>query len=125
MFNTIRDRFNWQSRKTRLGVAAAVCAAGLAIGLGGSVMLANVTLEAPPPSCTTFAQYKVSMASCPSGPLAVGDTICICCTNGQPPSGVTGGVILFVKGTNCDVQVISWNSSCSSCSGGDQGFAVN
>ncbi len=58
MFNTIRDRFNWQSRKTRLGVAAAVCAAGLGIGLGISSLLTQRAMAEPP---TTYCLYSISI----------------------------------------------------------------
>jgi hypothetical protein len=47
MVNAIQNRFNWQSRKTRALVAAAVCAAGLGIGFGGGMIPGS---EPPPPS---------------------------------------------------------------------------
>ena len=52
MFQAIRNRFNWHSRKTRALVAAAVCAAGLGIGFVGSVVLK--ASEPPPPSIASI-----------------------------------------------------------------------
>ena len=53
MFRAIRERLNWQSGKSRLAMAAAICAAGLAIGLGGSALLAQLTSPNPVPQTET------------------------------------------------------------------------
>ena len=50
MFRAIRERLNWQSGKSRLAMAAAICAAGLAIGLGGSALLAQLNEGNPVPN---------------------------------------------------------------------------
>lgn len=45
MFTTIRNRFNWRSSKTRATVAALICTAGLALGVGGTAVPGS---ETPP-----------------------------------------------------------------------------
>ncbi len=83
MFNTIRSRFNWQSRKTRLVVAAAVCAAGLGIGLGSSGLLTQRAMAEPPASVCEH-EYTGS-AACPGAfsYTSWGEAyVCIPCANG-------------------------------------------
>ena len=59
MFRAIRERLNWQSGKSRLAMAAAICAAGLAIGFGGSALLAQLNEGNPVPNEESQVQYCV------------------------------------------------------------------
>jgi|GEM_PF-2114162 len=49
MFRDIHNRLNWRSGKARVIAAAAICAAGLAAGIGGTAVLAQVTGVNPTP----------------------------------------------------------------------------
>lgn len=103
MVNAIRNRFNWQSRKTRALVAAAVCAAGLGIGFGGSMILGSETpppptyclysISAPPPGCNAFQQCP------PTGGVWIYDTVC----TGTCPSAVQvcGESVDLYGGSGC------------------------
>lgn len=53
MFNKMRDRFNRRGGKVRLIVAALVCAAGLALGVGGTAVVAQIAGGNPTPSTET------------------------------------------------------------------------
>ncbi len=54
MFNATHSRFNWRSPNVRLCMAAAMCAAGLAIGaISGGRLLAQLTGGNPTPAAET------------------------------------------------------------------------
>ncbi len=53
MSKAMRGRLNWRSGKMRLAMAAAICAAGLAIGFGGNALLAQLTSPNPVPQTET------------------------------------------------------------------------
>ena len=80
----------------------------------------TLSVEVLPPGIT-FHQYLVSSSNC--NQVSIGDTICIECTNGQPPAGVVG-VILFISGTDCAIQVQDAGGGCAPCPGGDQAFSA-
>ena len=50
MLNVTGRRFNWPSGRTRLAVAAVICAAGLGIGFGGGSLLAGLNGGNPVPN---------------------------------------------------------------------------
>ena len=64
MFRAIRDRLNWRSGKVRLAVAAAICAAGLGTGLGGSALLAQLNEGNPVPNTEAIQCPYISQSGC-------------------------------------------------------------
>ncbi len=69
MFITTLNRFNWRSGKTRATVVAMICAAGLALGVGGIAVLAQVEPPCPHTGANlqTAASYNGLQEDCGSG----------------------------------------------------------
>lgn len=113
----------WESRGkfARAILVVALCGVGLAVGFVAST-LANVAVHKENlPATTHFAQYMVSEVTNGSC-VGLYDTICIECSNGHPPSGVTG-VILDDNG--CLFQVQPLHLTCQPCPGGDGEFVAH
>lgn len=88
MFSKIHGRFTWRSGKAGMILAVAVCAAGMAVGGGGKILLAQLTgpnptsnLEAIP--CPYIA--GTCTATYPCIPLAFSGTVEVNYTGGSVP----------------------------------------
>lgn len=62
MFNRVRNRFNWRSGRARMAVAAMLCAAGMAVGVG--VVTTRAQLVAPNPTPNTETTSCDVSAAC-------------------------------------------------------------
>ncbi len=104
MFGKMYDRFNWGSRRVRLAAIAGICAAGLAIGIGGGTLMAQLTGGNPVPGVENTGG---------------GGNSSICC-------GVSGGCGLGCAnspslGTSSEVVPAPWHSCISSSQNYDAG----
>lgn len=119
MFGKIGDRFKLRSRRGRVTAAAAICAAGLVVGFGGSTLLAQLKEGNPTPQteATTYCEYVVSGSGFILDPTCgsscgwgVGWQLCYDC---QSPCPWNAG--MTIQNGCCYYPVNLVNTSCVNC----------
>ena len=121
MFRGTRERFDRPSGKIRPAMAAAICAAGLGIGVGGTVAFAGLLGPNPTPQTETPKCPYVTVAGCNATPPCFGsplvDTVkSVNYDGGALPSSMGCGDMVVILPNGDTTEVPCGPSGADNCS---------